>query len=179
MIRALMQKRKEIERQLRDVTSTGVVPLDLGTGEQPSKRVFQSDQRFREAVMDYERKRGRFPQSKIGQQAGHDIDSFDCDEGNLDRQLLRRIEVKGKGVPWEGDEIVEQSDRQYRDAWQCAIEPEMSLADDCDYWLYVVEDDGTGKLNVLPIRNPAKRAAHYEFRAGTWRHVAEVESNSD
>jgi hypothetical protein len=177
MIRALMQKRKEIERQLRDVTSIGVVPLELGTGEEPSKRVFQSDQRFREAVMDYERMRGRFPQSKIGSQAGHDIDSFDSEEGNLNRKLKRRIEVKGKGVPWHSDEIVEQSDRQYRDAWQCAIEPGISLADDCDYWLYVVEDDGTGKLNVLPIRNPAKRAAHYEFRAGTWRHIAEVESS--
>ena len=155
---------------------TGVVPNDLSTDEQPSKREFQSDERFRDAVMDYERKHGRFPQSKIGSQAGHDIDTFDSEEGNLNRKLKRRIEVKGKGVPWQSDEIVEQSDRQYRDAWQCAIEPGISLADDCDYWLYVVEDDGTGKLNVLPIRNPAKRAAHYEFRAGSWRHIAEVES---
>lgn len=175
IIRSLMQKRNEIERQLRAATSTGVVPNDPSTDEQPSKREFQSDERFRDAVMDYERKRGRFPQSKIGSQAGHDIDSFDGEEGNLDRKLKRRIEVKGKGVPWQNDEIVEQSDRQYRDAWQCSIEPGISLAHDCDYWLYVVEDDGTGKLNVLPIRNPAKRAAHYEFRAGTWRHIAEVE----
>src|SRR5690349_8138152 len=39
-----------------------------------------------------------------GLQAGHDIDSFDSQEGALNRKLLRRIEVKGKGVPWEGDE---------------------------------------------------------------------------
>jgi hypothetical protein len=174
IIRSLMQKRNEIERQLREATSIGVVPSELTVGEQTSKREFQSDERFRDAVMAYERTHGRFPQSKIGSQAGHDIDSFDRAEGNLARKLLRRIEVKGKGVPWQEDEIVEQSDRQYRDAWQCAIEPGISLADDCDYWLYVVEDDGTGKLNVLPIRNPAKRAAHYEFRAGTWRHIAEV-----
>jgi hypothetical protein len=176
IIRALVQKKSEIDRLLREATSTGVLPPNLGVGEKSSKREFESDERFRDAVMDYERNHGRFPQSKMGGQAGHDIDSFHREEGNPNRKLLRRIEVKGKGVPWEGDEIVEQSDRQYRDAWDCVLEPGVSLAEDCDYWLYVVEDDGTGKLNVLPIRNPAKRAAHYEFRAGTWRHIAEVES---
>ena len=126
--------------------------------------------------MDYERTRGRVPQSKTDTQAGHDVDSFDSEEGNINRKPARRIEVKGKGVPWTGDQIVEQSDRQYGDASKCIVEPELAVSPDFDYWLYVVEDDGTGKLNVLPIRNPAKRAAHYEFRGGTWCHIAEVES---
>lgn len=176
-IRVVKQKQIELERLLREATSAGVVPIDPNEPEKRAKREFQSDERFRNAVMDYERKRGRFPQSKMGSQAGHDIDSFDSVEGNLNRKLVRRIEVKGKGVPWQGEEIVEQSDRQYRDAWHREIEPETPVAHDCDYWLYVVEDDGIGKLNVLPIRNPAQQAAHYEFRAGTWRHIAEVESD--
>jgi hypothetical protein len=147
----------------------------VGPDEKSSKREFQSDDRFRQAVLDYELTRGRFPEPKADEQAGHDIDSFDSEEGNSDRKLARRIEVKGKGVPWKGDQIVEQSDRQYRDASNCVVEAGIPLAPDFDYWLYVVEDDGE-KLNVLPIRNPAKRAAHYEFRAGTWRHIVEVES---
>jgi IS30 family transposase len=50
-----MQKRNEIERQLREATSIGVVPSELTVGEQTSKREFQSDERFRDAVMAYER----------------------------------------------------------------------------------------------------------------------------
>jgi hypothetical protein len=30
----------------------------------------------------------------------------------------------------------------------------------------VIEEDGTETLNVLPIRNPAKRAAHYSSAQG-------------
>src|SRR5262249_14398528 len=143
-----------------------------------STRTFQSDQRFREAVMEYERRRDRIPQSKDESEEGHDIDSFSREKGSIGRKLLRRIEVKGKGVPWTDDEIVEMSDRQYRDASQCELEAGVTRAPGFDYWLYVVEDDGSGKLNVLPIRNPAKRAAHYEFRAGTWRHLAELEEET-
>lgn len=178
IIKALMQKRDEIERQLLEATSTGVVPTETESNEERPKRAFQSDQRFRDAVMEYERKRGRIPQLKSETEEGHDIDSFVREKGSLGRKLLRRIEVKGKGVAWTGDQIVEQSDRQYGDASKREVEASVTLAADFDYWLYVVEDDGTGKLNVLPIRNPAKRAAHYEFRAGTWRHLAEVEEET-
>jgi hypothetical protein len=178
IIKALIQKRNEIESQLLEATSTGVVPTETGNNEERPNRVFQSDQRFREAVMEYERKRGRIPQLKSETEEGHDIDSFVREKGSLGRKLLRRIEVKGKGVAWTGDQIVEQSDRQYGDASKREVEAGVTLAADFDYWLYVVEDDGSGKLNVLPIRNPAKRAAHYEFRAGTWRHLAEVEEET-
>ena len=37
----------------------------------------------------------------------------------------------------------------------------------------VVETNNNGNLNVLPIRNPARRSAHHEFRAGTRRHMLE------
>jgi Domain of unknown function (DUF3883) len=167
-----------ILRQLEELTSTGVMPANETTHEEPPKRAFQSDQRFREAVREYERKRGRTAHLKSGTEEGHDIDSFIREKGSLGRKLLRRIEVKGKGVAWTDEEIVEMSCRQYADASKCEVEAGVTRAPDFDYWLYVVEDDGTGKLNVLPIRNPAKRAAHYEFRAGTWRHLAAKEEET-
>lgn len=178
IINSLRQKRDQIDKQLREATSTGVIP-DETNNEDHSKRTFQSDQRFRDAVMEYESHHGRIPLAKSETEEGHDIDSFIREKKSLGRKLLRRIEVKGKGVPWTEDEIVELSDRQYTDASKVAIEEGVSLAEDFDYWLYVVEVDGNGNLNVLPIRNPAKRSAHYEFRAGTWRHLVELDEGSN
>lgn len=168
-----------LRRQLELMTSTGVSPGEVeGAEESQSSRSFQSDAKFREAVMRYEREHKRIPKLKEDAEEGHDIDSFVREKGTLGRKLIRRIEVKGKGVSWTSAEIVEMSARQFHDAFNLVVESESNLAQGFDYWLYVVEDDGTGKLNVLPIRNPAKRAAHYEFRAGTWRHLVEVEEES-
>jgi hypothetical protein len=47
------------------------------------------------------------------------------------------------------------------------------LAADFDFWLYVVEPDERGGYRVLPIRNPARLVARYQFRGGVWRHFAE------
>ena len=123
--------------------------------------------------MAYERQHGRIPELKSDTQEGHDIDSFICEGVGVEPKLVRRIEVKGKGVPWKAEQIVELSDRQYADASSCKVEAGVSLAEEFDYWLYVVESDSTSKLNVLPIRNPSRSASRYEFRAGTWRHLAE------
>ena len=49
------------------------------------------------------------------------------------------------------------------------------VAVDFDYWLYVVETGANG-LRILPIRNPARRAAKFEFRGGMWR--TEVDEDS-
>jgi hypothetical protein len=82
---------------LREATSAGVVPADLSGPENRSKREFQSSVFVRRlwirtnAPVDFHK--------KLGQQSGHDIDSFDSAEGNLNRKLIRRTEVKGKGVP--------------------------------------------------------------------------------
>jgi hypothetical protein len=89
--------------------------------------------------------------------------------------LARRIEVKGKGALWSGDEIVELSDRQLKDALAGRVDDGERLAVDFDYWLYVVETSANG-LRILPIRNPARRAAKFEFRGGVWR--TEVEGDS-
>lgn len=173
IIKSMLEKRDELNRRLKEALSTGVVPDEGLDAVHHSEPDFQSDKRYREAVMAYEKQHGRFPQLKDESEAGHDIDSFVQEEGSLGSKLVRRIEVKGKGVRWQDSEIVELSDRQYIDAMKRAVKEPVVLAEDFDYWLYVVEDDGAGILNVLPIRNPSKRAAHYEFRAGTWRHLVE------
>lgn len=128
---------------------------------------------YRRAVLLFESQAGRYPTEKARLQQGHDIDSFSHPEGHADRALARRIEVKGRGRGWEGDEVVELSRRQFRDASVRAHETGVPLAKGFDYWLYVVEQIGAGQYRVLPIRNPAARAGMFEFRGGTWRVAAE------
>ena len=70
------------------------------------------------------------------------------------------------------DETVELSDRQFLDAVNRKADG-VAVADDFDYWLYVVERHDDASLHVIPIKNPSKRAAKFEFRAGTWRGLAE------
>ncbi|MCX6619911.1 MAG: DUF3883 domain-containing protein [Acidobacteria bacterium] len=124
------------------------------------------------AAVDYELLAGRFAETKDAGQPGYDIDSFDGPLDDPDRRLVRRIEVKGHGCAWVEDETVEVSDRQFLDALGKKCDG-VALADDFDYWLYVVERNDDATLNVVPIRNPARRAAKFEFRSGTWRSLAE------
>ncbi len=113
---------KSLQRQLSEATSTGVAPESSNDNDDlKKKRDFQSDNRFRDAVIMYERKHGRIPQAKADREAGHDIDSFQRIQG-LRRHLVRRIEVKGKGGLWNGEEIVELSDRQFFDALENKVE---------------------------------------------------------
>ena len=164
-------------RQLQEATSTGVAPSESGGSEElRSNRQFQEDTKYRHAVVRYEKLHGRLATLKDDNEPGHDVDSFLRKEGSFQRKLARRIEVKGKGVSWDGDEIVELSDRQFNDAQSRETEDGIVLDDDFDYWLYVVEEIPEGGFNVLPIRNPALRSAHFEFRAGTWRHMVEQPS---
>jgi ankyrin repeat protein len=51
-----------------------------------------------------------------------------------------------------------------------------AVAPDFDYWLYVVETVA-GSHQVLPIRNPASRAAKFEFRGSVWRPEAELDDS--
>lgn len=128
---------------------------------------------YRSAVLHFESQAGRYPVEKARLQEGHDIDSFSHPDGHADRALARRIEVKGRGRGWEGDEVVELSRRQFRDATTRVHETGVPLAEGFDYWLYVVEQIGASQYRVLPIRNPAARAGMFELRGGTWRAAAE------
>lgn len=72
---------------------------------------------------------------------------------------MRRIEVKGKGVPWTGDRTVELSDSQFLHAAGQKLANGEAVSADFEYWLYVVERNSTGVLAVLPIRNPARQCS--------------------
>jgi hypothetical protein len=125
-----------------------------------------------QAVVDFERHAGPFAEAKDAGQPGYDIDSFDKELDDPTKLPARRIEVKGQGCDWTDDQTVEVSNRQFRDALAGKTD-HAHLADDFDYWLYVVERHDAGGLQVLPIWNPARRAAKFEFRAATWRALAE------
>ena len=58
------------------------------------------------------------------------------------------------------------------DAYKRDLENELT-SDDFDYWLYIVETLPNGDHQVLPIRNPSRAAAKFEFRSGTWRAFVE------
>ena len=175
-LQRLRKRRAEIDTQMKELLGVGPVPKEFendnadGTGQ--SRMVFASDIAYRQAVVHFERDAGRFAETKDAGQPGYDVDSFDKPLDNPSRRLVRRIEVKGHGCDWRDDETVEVSDRQFFDALSRKTD-QVALADDFDYWLYVVERRNDGKLDVISIKNPAKRAAKFEFRAGTWRALAE------
>jgi hypothetical protein len=181
---SLLKKRDELnqalndtERQIAEGLGAEAVPVD---GDKPDKnpRKALGDENYRESVLNYEERNGRFPVAGDPGQAGYDIDSYSHDLGHPDRVLARRIEVKGKGTLWSGDEIVQLSDRQLKDALAQRLDHGERVAPDFDYWLYVVETRAEGH-QVLPIRNPARRAAKFEFRGGVWRVDAEPDSVND
>ena len=179
-LQAVRKRRAEFEAQEGELLGVGPLPDDGNHAAEHSderSKKFGSDVAFREAALEYERLWDRYPVAKDANQPGHDIDSFDKPLEGSDRRLVRRIEVKGRGSKWEDDETVELSDRQFLDALTIKSEG-VSLADDFDYWLYVVERWEDGALHVLPIRNPAKRAAKFEFRGGTWRALADEDTHS-
>lgn len=174
-LESLIKRREELDHQISELASVGIVPDSDDDEVVPrTKGKFRSDDLYRDAVIEYERKRKRWAVPKPPTQEGHDIDSYTHEEGHPERQLLRRIEVKGKGVNWASDEIVEMSDSQFKDALTQKVESNIPLHPEFDYWLYIVEHDGN-ELRVLPIRNPARRAARYELRGSTWREFVEQE----
>jgi hypothetical protein len=145
---------------------------DVGASSDAGERA-GLEEPYRRATLLYEVQSGRHPIAKDRLQEGHDIDSFSHPEGHADRRLERRIEVKGRGASWTGDEVVELSRRQFRDAFGSVREEATPVSLDFDYWVYVVEEVVAGQYSVLPIRNPARRAGAFELRGGTWRALAE------
>jgi len=183
-LQAVRKKRAEsnakYDAQERELLGTGPLPPEEPEeppGEGGSKGL-ASDVSYRQAVVDFERANGRYAEAKDAGQPGFDIDSYDRPLDDPVRRLVRRIEVKGHGCAWSEDETAELSDRQFLDAFNKKAEG-VTVADDFDYWLYVVERRDDASLHVLPIRNPSRRAAKFEFRAGTWRALAEETPSKD
>ncbi|HYF80156.1 MAG TPA: DUF3883 domain-containing protein [Symbiobacteriaceae bacterium] len=129
-----------------------------------------ADAEYREAVIAYELAHGRHAVALDELQPGYDIESFDRPNGSPSRQLLRRIEVKGKGLSWTGAEVVTLTRRQFVDAID-----HKPAESGWDFWLYVVQKNPGGGYTVWPIKNPARATARFELRAGAWTWLAEQE----
>lgn len=172
-LQAMIAKKKEIEGRIQNALTLEISPEIDPETEGTKAGEFRTDNPYRDAALNYERKHGRYPIAKGATQPGHDIDSYTHPILHAERKLVRRIEIKGRGVKWDSNETVEMSDTQFGHALSRAIEPGEPVDGDFDYWLYVVETDANGDLSVLPIRNVAKRAARFALKGGSWRHQVE------
>ena len=156
-MQSLRKRRAEIEGEERELLGVWCrpppePPSKPDDGEEQPRKSFGSDVAYRHAVVEYERKAGRYAEAKDARQPGYDIDSFDKPLDEPSKRLVRRIEVKGHGCDWTDDETFEVSDRQFLDAVAQKTD-ELALADDFDYWLYVVERHDDCTLHAIPIRS--------------------------
>ncbi len=122
------------------------------------------DEEYREIAARYEKEAGREPEIGDPHQSGWDIRSID-----RETEEVRLIEVKGKGCPWENNEVVELSVAQIRKAFETTE----------SWYLYVVEKTQEGGYQVLPIRNPARAATKWMLCGKSWRMVAEQAKSVD
>ena len=122
----------------------------------------RDDYAARQAVVRYEKHRGRRAKEMDDQHPGFDVLSTDDATGHQ-----RRIEVKGVSGRFEGDASVVLTARQVHDAVQHDEEG-------VDYWLYVVDSTETASPRVFPIPWP-RHPSHlrYGFYANAW--VADAE----
>jgi hypothetical protein len=146
---------RSLSRQLEELRTTELLP-DVAAG---------SDEEYRHAAMEYERKHGRYPEEKPSKHPGFDLESFDLPPGVPERRVLRRIEVKGHRGTWSGDEAAVLSHIQFRRALEGG-------PDGCEYWLCVVSTRDHRSYMVLPIPNPARTSRRYALRAGVWVDLA-------
>jgi hypothetical protein len=121
------------------------------------------DEIYREVVVRYERDCGREPLPGDPRQTGWDIESLDPRTG-----IRRLIEVKGKGVAWSRNEVVELTRAQVRRAFQT-----ISDGLTTEWYLYVVEQRKPGVFEVLPIQNPVQLAGKWLLRGADWRMVSD------
>ena len=121
------------------------------------------DEEYREVAAQYEREAGRNPELGDPRQTGWDIRSTDPKT-----RAVRLIEVKGKGCPWDKDEVVELSRAQIRKAFETT-----GKQAGASWYLYVVEKTDDGNYQVLPIASPVDVAAKWILEGKSWRMVAE------
>lgn len=159
-----------LKKRLAELKAIGIENI---TADESDRAKAPTDERFRKAVVVYETSNGRYPESKDPLQKGFDIDSFSSPSNTPGRQLSRRIEVKGRTHPWEGDETIELSRAQFEEALKSPMDEGIELAPDFDHWVYIVEELGKDQFRVLPTRNPARCSRKFELRGGTWRHFVE------
>ena len=121
------------------------------------------DEEYRKVAARYEREAGREPELGDPRQTGWDIRSTDPRT-----KAVRLIEVKGRGRPWDEDEVVELTRAQIGKAFETA---EKQATD--SWYLYVVEKTDDDGYQVLPIGNPIQTAAKWILPGKSWRMAAE------
>ena len=166
--RALAAQRR-LAQELKDSLKGEIAPSDDEQESEPSEdlgpnsRELPSDELYRRVAAQYERQFGREPEHGDPYQQGWDLRSVDPETGTN-----RLIEVKGKGRPWDNDEVVELSRAQIHKAFA------MSGGETTGLWyLYVVEREDDGSYNVLPIGNPVEVAGKWILSGSSWRMIAE------
>ena len=159
-----MARQNALARELKSSLKGEVLP-NAYEGEQvkafPTNGETSSglgDEEYREIVVRYEREAGREPELGDPYQSGWDVRSIDPKTGNV-----RLIEVKGRGRPWDDDEVVELSSAQIRKAFDATE----------NWYLYVVEKTDENSYQVLPIENPVRSASKWILCGESWRMVAE------
>ena len=150
------QLRNSLKGEIEPSTDDDSASKTTTTDGNPSGGL--GDEVYRKVVALYEKEAGREPELGDPRQTGWDIRSIDPKIKDV-----RLIEVKGKGCPWVGDEVVEISQAQAHKAW------EMNSA----WYLYVVERTNDGSFTVLPISNPVQRAGKWILCGRSWRMLAE------
>ena len=135
---------------------------DASAGDETSWQAgSRDDHTARQAVLHYEKHRGRRAEEMDALQPGFDVRSIDA----AGRE--RRIEVKGVQGVFEREASVVLTARQATDA----VENE---EDGVEYWLYVVDSTETDRPRVFPIRWARDRTRlRYGFHAHAWRDAAE------
>jgi hypothetical protein len=111
-----------------------------------------------DAVLVYERERGRVPKEQRHTNPGYDVLSKSA-TGEDDRY----IEIKSRSDSWV-DAQTALSPTQHR----------MALEYGDRYWLYVVERATSATYEIHAIQNPIGRATHFGFDPG-WMAVEEDE----
>ena len=163
-----LARQNALAEQLRSSLKGEVTPNpekeDAGeTGISNDRPTALGDEEYREIAARYEKEAGREPELGDPRQAGWDIRSTDPRT-----KEVRLIEVKGRGRPWEEDEVVELTRAQVGKAFETA---DKQATD--SWYLYVVEKTDDGGYQVLPIANPVRAAAKWILLGKAWRMVAE------
>ena len=117
-------------------------------GSDKHKANLEIERVAREAVCEYERRRGRIPEEMPQTHPGYDIKSVDYRSGEE-----RYIEVKGTAGRW-GEMGVGISKNQHKLAEEKGD----------SFWLYVVDQvNSEHKVKVYPIQNPTNQISYYMF----------------
>ena len=160
----------------RDWFRVKVSPECGEDGERSDDRVreLRDDKLAREAVVRFERAKGRKATPMDELQPGYDVTSDDVSltSEDVSRGVTRRIEIKGVTDQWIGTATVKVSNRQFEDGRNCNDA-------NIEYWLYVVDCLGSQRARVRTFRRAMKSPAHFYFQAQDWLNSVDEQGEVD